>query len=91
MAEPEGVAELVHRLLQSAAAKVLLVGVEIEPEQRDDAGFSARLGNAKDEVQIPGVPERSGRPDIGRDGQLFLTSEECDPMTVAIICCISIS
>ena len=47
MAEPEGVAELVHRLLQSAAAKALLVGVEIEPRQRDDAGFSTRLGNAK--------------------------------------------
>ena len=55
MAEPEGVAELVHRLLQSAAAKTLLVGVEIEPEERNDAGFSARLGNAKDEIQIPGV------------------------------------
>ena len=27
MAKPEGVAELVHRFLQSAAAKALLVGV----------------------------------------------------------------
>ena len=55
MAKPEGVAELVHHLLQSAAAKALLVGVEIKPEQRNDAGFSVRLGNAKDEVQISGV------------------------------------
>ena len=55
MAEPEGVAELVHRLLQCAAAKALVVGVEMEPEQRDDAGSSARLGDAKDKVQIAGV------------------------------------
>ncbi len=55
MAEPEGVAELVHRLLQSAAAKVLVVGVELEPEQRDDAAFCTRLGNAEDEVQIAGI------------------------------------
>ena len=60
MAEPEGVAELVHRLLQSAAAKALLVVVKIEPEQRDDAGFSARLGHAKGEVQIAGVEVEVG-------------------------------
>jgi ribosome maturation factor RimP len=55
MGEAEGVAEFVHRLLQSAAPKALRVGVKIEPEQRDDAGVPARLGNAKDEVQIAGV------------------------------------
>jgi len=47
MAEPKGVAELVHRLLQSAAAKKLLIPVETEPEARDEASYSARLGDAK--------------------------------------------
>ena len=83
MVEPKGVAELVHRLLQSAAAKALLVGAE--PEQRDDAGLSARLGNAEDEVQIVcvevdvGDGEHALSPDRKRQAEQDIGTELAAP------------
>ena len=58
MAEPEGMAESCIGSFKARPRKVLLVGVQTEPEQRDDTGFSTWLGNAKDEVQVIGKGPR---------------------------------